>query len=257
MSEYYDDIEFKEVNREKKVRKKKHYLRRFFIFLGILAAAGVFLSSGFFAIENIEVEGNVYYSDDEVINIAAAKTGGNLFWEAGTGEIKDRLKEDPYFAQVKVKRKLPDTLVIEVEERKQIAAIVYGDKYIVIDRKGTVLRKSDVDPKVTLLTGLTVSKMKRGEAVGAEESAVLSNTLNMLETMADGDIYFKKIDVSKTVIKAYIYDTLLVKGTPKQMAEAIEDGDLQKVVNNLFKNDTTRGTINLGNGSYMSFSPDF
>lgn len=90
-----------------------------------------------------------------------------------------------------------------------------------------------------------------------EEDVILETTLNMLDTMENGDIFFKKIDVSRVIIKAYIYDTLIVKGTPKQMTKAIESGDLQKVVNNLLKNDTTRGTISLGNQNYMSFSPEF
>ena len=47
MSENYDGIEFKEVDRKKKVRKKKNYLLRFLVFVGILAAVTLFLSSGF------------------------------------------------------------------------------------------------------------------------------------------------------------------------------------------------------------------
>ena len=257
MSEQYDGIEFKEIKRTKKIRKKKNYLLRFLIIAVILAGIGLFLSSVFFDIKTIEVEGNHYYTDDEVINLAGAKTGVNLFWGAGILEIDDHLLQDPYFAQVKVSRKLPSTLVIQVEERTQIAAVVYGDQYIVIDKDGTVLRKSDVDPKITLLTGLTVSKLNKGEPIEAEEASSLQTTLDMLDTMQDGDIYFKKIDVSKIVIRAYIYDTLVVKGTAKQMLSAIESGNLQKVVNNLFKNDTTRGTIHLGDHNYMPFSPEF
>ena len=130
-----------------------------------------------------------------------------------------------------------------------------GDKYVVIDKEGTVLRKSEVDPKVTLLTGLTISKLNVGETVGAEETSTLETTLKMLSSMKEGDIYFKKIDVSRVVIKAYIYDTLIVKGTPKQMMKAIDSGKLQIVVNDLFKKDITRGTINLGDHKYLSFSP--
>ena len=72
MSENYDGIEFKEVDRKKKVRKKKNYLLRFLVFVGILAAVTLFLSSGFFVIEKIEVQGNVYYNDEEVINISGS-----------------------------------------------------------------------------------------------------------------------------------------------------------------------------------------
>lgn len=257
MSEYYDDIEFKEIDRKRKVRKKKNYLLRFLITAGIIAAIGVFLSSGFFDVKTIEVEGNRYYKDHEVINLAGAETGGNIFWGAGSGDIKDKLLKDPYFSEVKVKRKLPSTLVITVKERQQIAAIVYADQYIVIDKEGIILRKSSVDPKITLLTGLTVSKLRLSERVEAEEAATLETTLSMLDTMQDGDIYFKKIDVSGIVVKAYIYDTLAVKGTAKQLNKVIESGDLQKVVNNLLKNDMTRGTISVGDHNYMSVSPEF
>ncbi len=255
--EAYDDIDFNQVKREPKKRRKKHYLRRFVILLAVIAAAGAFLSSGFFAVKTVEVEGNQYYDDDEIINLADARTGVNLFWGARSSDIKDRLMADPYFVDVTVHRKLPDTLVIEVEERDQIAAITYGDSYIVIDEEGVMLRKTSVDPKLTLLTGLTVSKLKVGEPVEAEEAATLASTLQMLNSMKDGDFFFKKIDVSQVVIRAYIYDTLVVKGTPKQMMKAIDSGNLQKVVNKLIKSDIRRGTINLGDHNYVPFSPDF
>ncbi|MGN0658492.1 MAG: cell division protein FtsQ/DivIB [Emergencia sp.] len=264
MSEYndnyydeYDQIEFRQVDRKKKVRKKKHYFLRFLIFLAVLAGIGLFLSSSIFNVDSIEVEGNHFYSDEEVINMAGVRTGVNLFWGVDGSEISDSLEEDSYFSEVKIHRRLPSTLVIEVSERQQIAAITYGDDFIVIDSEGTILRKSSVNPKLTLLTGLTVSRLQVGEKVEAEEAAALDNTLKMLAAMQQGDFFFKKIDVSRVIIRAYIYDTLVVKGTPKQMLNAIERGDLQKVVNNLLENDTVRGTISLGDHNYMSFSPDF
>lgn len=249
--------EFNHIDRPKKVRKKKNYLLRFCIFLAVVAGLFAFSFSDFFLVKKVEAEGNSYYSDKEIMNMAGAQLGVNLLWDTDVSEMKENLTGDPYFVDIKVKRKLPNTLHFEVDERVQIAAIVYGENYIVIDKDGTVLRKSDVNPKVTLLTGLTISKLTVGEKVEAEETSTLETTLEMLSTMRDGDIFFKKIDVSKVVIKAYIYDTLIVKGTPKQMIKAIEGGDLQKVVNNLLKHDTTRGTIKLGNHNYMSFSPEF
>lgn len=252
-----EETVYREVKRTKKKRKKKNYLLRFCILIAVIAGAIIFSFSDFFLIEKVTAEGNHYYSDEEIMYMAGAETGGNLFWDVDKSDLTDSLLNNPYFVEVKVKRKLPDTLHFEVTERSQIAAVVYGEEYIVIDKEGTILRKSDIDPKVTLLTGLTVSKLETGARIEAEEDVTLETTLNMLTTMEDGDIFFKKIDVSKVIIKAYIYDTLIVKGTPKQMTRAIESGDLQKVVNSLLKNDTTRGTISLGNENYMSFSPEF
>ena len=252
-----EEIEYKEIEREKKVRKKKHYLVRFLIIAGVIAAMIVFITSSFFDIKHIDVTGNSYYTDEEVINMANVTKGKNIFFHAGKSEIKDRLSANSYFSDIKVSRKLPNTLVIHVTERKQVAALVYGNKYVVIDVNGRVLRITEVEPEVTVLKGLTLSKMEVGEKVKAVEKQTLSTTLKMINSMKKGDFYFKKIDVSNLIIKAYITDTLVVKGTPAQMKKSIDSGDLQKVVNRLFKNGTKRGTISLGEHNYMSFSPAF
>jgi len=250
-----EDIEFKEINREKKVRKKKHYLMKFLITIGVIAALIAFLLSPVFNVRNITVTGNYYYTDDEVINMAAASKDRNIFIHSGRSEIKSRLEKDPYFSNVKVGIGLPSTLKIKVTERRQVAAIVYGNQYVVIDVNGTVLRKTSVDPHVTLLKGLTLSKIETGKKVRAVEADTLKSTLEMVSSMKKGDFYFKKINVSNVFIKAYIYDSLVVQGTPNQMKKSIDRGDLQKVVYKLFKNGIKRGTISLGDSNYISFSP--
>lgn len=241
---------------KKKKRRKKHYFLRFLLFLGVLVLIYFGLSSSYFNIKHISVSGNHYYTDQEVINMADAKKGKNIFFEAGKKDIIKRLEKDPYFEEVKVKRSLPSTLKLVVKERVQTAAVAYGNQYVVIDNEGNVLRKTGVMPKVTLLTGLTISKMEVGSPIEVEEKETLDTTLKMLHAMVKGDIFFKKIDFSKMLIRAYIYDNLIVKGKPQQLMDAINSGDLQKVVSDLFDDGISRGTINIGGNDYMSFSPD-
>ena len=251
------DIKFKEIPRERKKHRRKHYLMRFLMFSLIVIVAVGFLLSPAFNINNIEVTGNQYYTAEEVINISGAEKGGNLFLQSQEEKIRDALLADPYFTEVGVHRKLPGTLVIDVKERRQIAAIKYGGSFVVVSEDGVVLRKTDIDPLLTVLTGLTISKMTVGEKVKAVERRTLERTLGMVSIMDAGDLYFKKIEMDGAYIRAYIYDTLIVKGRPEQMKESIESGNLQKVVNKLMKEDKTRGTITLGDHNYISFSPAF
>lgn len=252
----YEGIEFKEVDRVRKVHKKKHYLLRFLIACAVIAAVILFLRSNYFAVDTYKVEGNHYYTDEEVLNIAQAPTGNNILFDLQASEIKKRLSKDPYFASVEIKRKLPRTVVITVEERVQTAAFLYGDSYVVIDNTGLVLRKSDKMPELPILDGLTITKMNVGEQLEVEESSALTTTLQMLEAMQEGDIYFKRITMGEVIIRCYIYDTLIVKGSPAEITEAIKNEDLQKVVTDLFNKGITRGTIKMGGTDYISFSPE-
>ena len=254
--EDYESREGRQYARRQSRYRRKRLMARILVLLCIALLFLVFLRSNYFAINDIKVEGMSYYTGSEIIGMSGAKVGDNLIFGTHKGDIKEVLEKNPYFEEVTIKKKLPSTLVIQVKERPQTAAVIFGEGFIVIDDEGIVLRRTDVDPKLTLLTGLTISKMTVGEKLEAEESDTLSITLRMLETMKNGNIYFKKIDVAKVVIKAYIYDNLIVKGTPGEMTEAIEKGDLQKVVTDLFAEGISRGTIKMGGSSYISFSPE-
>lgn len=252
-----DEFDFHEVRRKKKVRKKKNYLIRFLIMAGVAACIVLFMMSSVFQVDTIVVKGNSYYKNAEVIEIAGISKGSNLFFGVDKSEAIDRLENNPYFESAKIKKSIPGKITITVEERRQIAALKYGEIYIILDEKGLVLRKNEVDPKITILKGFKISGMTVGQPVLVEEQQTLKNALSVVKAADEGDFYFKRIDCSKVIFKAYVYDTLPVKGTAKQIKNALEKGDLQKVVNKLMNDGTKRGTINLGNGNYVSFSPDF
>lgn len=262
-NKYYEEEREKTIQRTKR-KKAKRRRGRFLVFLLLLAlicaGAYYFLKSDYFVIKDIEVSGNTYYTKQEVISIAKASTGGNIIFDAEVDSIRDNLEANPFFKEVTVKRKLPSTLSIEVIERPQIAAVEFGDSYIVIDDEGVILRRADVDPRITVITGLTISKMDVGEPIEAEEKESLSTTLRLLKIMEEGDLFFKRVDVSKVVLKAYIYDNLIVKGTPSEMFSAIEEGHVQSVVSDLFSKGITRGTIKMGGkeagGTNVVFTPD-
>lgn len=258
--EYLFEVdEERETSRKKRTgrkRRRSRFLLYLFLFALICAGIYLFLKSDYFLIKDIEVTGNNYYTKQEIIGMGKAKKDVNIIFDSGKNEIQETLEANPFFKEVKIKRRLPSTLQIEVVERPQIAAVEFGDSFIVIDDEGVILRRTDVDPRVTVITGLTISKMDVGEPIEAEEKETLGVTLRMLQTMQNGDIYFKKIDVSRVVIKAYIYDTLLVKGTATEVSAGVEAGNIQIIVSDLFSKSITRGTIKMGPSGTYSFTPD-
>ena len=155
------------MKRKEKKRKKKRISLWVKLLLIVAVCAGLyfFASSSYFNVTSFQVEGSTYYSEDEILTMGNCKTGGNIFWGSGLADIKDRLEKDPYMAKVRIKRILPDKIKIEITERTQIGAVVYGDNYVVIDKDENVLRKTEVEPQLTLIKGLTISKIEVGQPI--------------------------------------------------------------------------------------------
>ena len=243
---------------ERAIKRKKRRIK-FVIKLGVfllLCGAAVFMiKAPFFDVSKFEVQGNNYYSDEEILVMGNCKTGGNIFVGTDTGDIKERLEKDAYMVSVKVKRVLPGTIRIELVERKQTAAIVYGEKYVVVDGEGIVLRKTGVMPQITVLKGLTISKLSVGEKIEAEEKILLRQTLEMLGVMEKSNMYFKTIELSEGEIKAHILDNLICQGTPENIMKAMANDSLQLVVQELFDRKIERGTIKISGEKTVSFTP--
>lgn len=257
--EYYMLIDEKiRKRREERLEKKRRAKRRLIIRLSILAAIVgliIFSFSSFFTITSIMVQGNNYFTADEIIAMSHAEPGSNIIYHPGIGEIESYLKENPYISDVNVKRVFPATLVIEVEEREQVAALVYDDDYLIISEEGILLRKTETEPKITLIEGVKVSKIELGEKIESTDERVLQNTLSLLNAMRKGDLYFKKIVMSDLYVNAYIYDAFMCKGTEEYLEKAINSNRLHKIIEDLFSKNIKRGMITVNEDGYASFVP--
>lgn len=238
--------------RKRKKRKKKHYLLKFVITVAFLTGIYFFFTSSLFDIQKITVQNNNYYTKEQVISLSGAKPGENLF-ETSFSRMKKKLLADPYIKNVKLKRRLPGEVVILVDERKEEAAVPYGDKFIIIDNEGMVLRTTDRPPTLTILQGMTIRNMKAGTPLKVEDNASLTDTLKLLHTMKEHDLFFKKIDISNITVKAYIYDQLVCEGAPDDIINNMDS--LQEVLYDLYTKGIERGVIKMGGDDYFSFSP--
>ena len=236
---------------------RKVRLRTVLAVLVVIALMVIFaLKAPAFNVSKYEVTGNHYYSDQEVANMGNCALGVNIFTGVDCGDIRDRLAKDPYMARVSVRRKLPSTVTISITERVQTAAIVYGDSFVVIDEEGTVLRKTTIDPKVTVLRGLNISGMTLGETIKVDEDVLMRQCMDIINSMKANNMYFKSITISQAEAKAYVLDNLMVRGVPDNIIFALENNDIQLVVQELFNQGIERGTIKVTGDNYVSYTPE-
>ena len=250
-----DDIEKRRMKRKRKL-KMPGFFTRIFIILGVIIAVIAFSLSSFFTVDTIDVQGNKYFTDEEISNMAHASTGQNIIYKLNKGNMLNYLEKNPYIEEARVYRKLPSTIVINVKERIQIAALTYGDKFLIIDNKGTLLRMTKTKPKLTIVTGFKVKKVKLGEPVEVNSPDLFKELLSLLKSMEAGDVYFTKINITELFITANVYDSLVVKSKYKDLKDNIDKGRLHKVLDELFKRNIKRGTITISSDGYASFTPE-
>ena len=250
-----DDIEKRRMKRKRKL-KMPGFFTRIFIILGVIIAVTAFSLSSFFTVDTIDVQGNKYFTDEEISNMAHASTGQNIIYKLNKGNMLNYLEKNPYIEEARVYRKLPSTIVINVKERIQVAALTYGDQFLIIDNKGTLLRITKTKPKLTIVTGFKVKKVKLGEPVEVNSPDLFKELLSLLKSMEAGDVYFTKINITELFITANVYDSLVVKSKYKDLKDNIDKGRLHKVLDELFKRNIKRGTITISSDGYASFTPE-
>ena len=122
----------------------------FFCFISVALLYGfyylIFLSA-FFHVKKIEIAGQfVNLTEAEVRAVCHPSTGGNLF-RIDVDHMQAQLSKLPWVRSVAVRRRLPDTLWIEVEEY-QPYVLLAADQLYVIDEQWIIFKSLDAnDPK--------------------------------------------------------------------------------------------------------------
>ncbi|MDR1245818.1 MAG: FtsQ-type POTRA domain-containing protein [Clostridiales Family XIII bacterium] len=244
--------EIGEIVKKKKKRRKKHYLLKCLIAALVIFGAYKLLTSPLFDIQRVNVENNAYYTSEQIISMAGVSIGENTF-RISMRDIRNNLLSDPYIMAVNTKRALPNELVIRVAERDEAAFVSDRGDCIIIDENGLVLRRTKTAPLITELGNLNVVEAEEGRPLIAEENAALTDTLDLLKKVKNEELYFKKVDISNIIVRAYIFDRLVCEGTPAHLSDNLSE--LKRRLLDLKEQGIERGTLKVAGDRYIAWQP--
>lgn len=122
-----------------------------------------------FAVAEVEVRGAHALPVSEVERVVEPAYGQNVF-RVSLPAIERRLRAEPWIADASVRRSLPDTLVVEVEERRAVAVVELGGLYLV-DERGVAFKRADIARGETtgllVVTGIERDDYRRSPAAAA------------------------------------------------------------------------------------------
>lgn len=173
---------------------------KIFLILILLIIAIIFvLSSSLFNIKSINVLNNNILSNEDIISLSNINIGQNIFKINKNASI-DHLKENAYIEEVDISRKLPNTLEINVKERKRKYMLQFADSYVYINNQGYMLEISTEKLDLPIITGFKtdLSNVKPGERLEVDDLKKLDMVIKIVETANVNNIgnLITKVEVS-------------------------------------------------------------
>ncbi len=113
----------------------------------------------------IEITGLNYLSQQEVLNLTRIPAGSNIF-SLRLKDIEGKIAVNPLVKSVKVERKWPSELVINIEEKKLLARLKDNNQFYLVDSQGQVIKDNlSALTHLPVITGLTSSDTRLPELV--------------------------------------------------------------------------------------------
>lgn len=144
-------------------------------------------TSDHFLLKNVHVRGVDQLDSMQVLSLAAVEQGVRLS-EVHVREIAERVRKAAVVADVEVRRRLPDAVVISVVEREPIAMINTG-RVSLVDAEGVLL---PLQPSrylnVPVITGLRDTVLEDGRTCLAPEDLVRMKSFFVAARSVDRDL---------------------------------------------------------------------
>ncbi len=167
----------------------------------------------FFKVDQVLVTGNSRYTQAEIVAASGIEKGDNLILLDKYRVSQSIYTSLPYISEVRINRKLPDTLVVDVTETAASAVIRSGGSWWRINSHGKVLEETSDIAGCIRITGLTAQDPAVGQPLKLTEGGNLSleRLLELLGELESRGMMERtgSIDAGETRCLALQYDDRL------------------------------------------------
>ena len=193
-------ISKQEIAKNKKKKRIKKFLKWTTIILILCGGITFLMVSPIFNIKEIEVVQNNRVSADTIKSLSGLNSNMNIFrfWSAN---VEKQIEENAYIEDVKIKRKLPNKIQIEVIEREPRFSIQILNSYGYISSQGYILEINNNESALPVITGINTQEENRkvGYRLVEEDLYKLEEILKIMNTAKENNLDTKvtSIDISQ------------------------------------------------------------
>lgn len=232
----------KQARKKKANRRLIFYLSIFFFLISII----VYLQSPLSHVRTIHVTGNSSVDAEEVIKKSGLKQDMNI-WTINKTKMKKQISENSIVDSVKITRKLPWTVEIQLKEHERVGYVKKEGYFYPVIGNGTLLSSEQkaVSGDAPILLDFT-------------EKAYLKNLTEELDNVPKGifnlisEIYWKPAKDNKNKIILFMNDGFVVEATIRDFAEKMQV--YPSIASQL--DPDSKGIIHIGVGAYFEAFED-
>ena len=227
-----------------------------FILLVILSIY-ICISSSIFELKEIKLSGNEKLSKKDIIATSNLKLGGNLF-QYNIEDIEKSISNNAYIKDVKVKRKMPDKLEINIIENKEDAIVKLGKNNIYIQNDGLILSESTkiINENIPIITGIKLEKNKVKEHIDIIGETKQNLLILMLQCLGNNNMNreIETININKNDVKMKTNDDINID---IKLDDNIDYNikKLRQILVDLKSNNIKNGNVDLTNKEQAIYSP--
>lgn len=247
-------------------RRRKNKIKRILtgilLFLFLAAVAVTLCFTVFFKVGTVTVVGKSQYTAEQIIKSSGIAQGDNLFGFSAESVSSSITKNLPYIGTATIKRSIPDKVTITVVSAAPSCAMRTDTGYILLDKDGKVLEKTDnideLNVPVIELSG--VEKAEVGSQIALKDKNVMNSLSMIVDAAEKAEInvtYYDLRDSANILIVCENGETTLKLGTVS--SETIDRKLLlagEAIKREKEKGNSIKGTFDLTYDGKAYFSPE-
>lgn len=109
------------------------------IFAAVLVVGAILSLTVLFKTEKIDIEGDIYYEQDQIVAFSNVALQQNIFIAAWNSTPEEIVKNLTYVEDVQIGFAIPDTVTIKITNAVPTYVMKKGSEYLIISSKGRVL----------------------------------------------------------------------------------------------------------------------
>ena len=190
----------KQAEKRNKRNKKVKNILKILLLLGVIIGGTIFsMTSPIFNIKEIQVTNNNITPSDTVISLSELKLDENIF-KFNKYNVKNKIKENAYIEDVKIHRKIPNVVQIEITQRQPKYSIDFMGKYAYINSQGYILEVADTNNGLPIIQGIATNEEKivPNSRLNEDDLTSLENIIKIMDIAKENNLDTKVTSIDIT-----------------------------------------------------------